>query len=349
MGYIISNRMVPMIVLKILWTDSEKDHPISLNQLGKELMEVFEPTVEYQGKSLGKKIVKIINELNHFFEQIDDYRVEGFSLRIIKVQMKNDKYTHSHCVGYYLEGRMFSDAEIHLLSDGVLYSPGIERRQAGILFEKLSKMSSKYFTNAFDYVKYSDVVNRTNNDEVFRNIEVIATGIKKSCRISFCYGNREQEVQVSPYYLVICIGNYYLLCNKSGRNDISHYRVDRIKNIELLCESSNPIDSLKELNESRFDVENYIKQHPRMSTGELVRVALLVMDEYMEAVRMEFFIEYICKINEQQHLVRIKATRTAICNWVINMTGKVLIKDDYGYGVKELLCQKAREIIEAYE
>ena len=89
MGYIISNRMVPMIVLKILWTDSEKDHPISLNQLGKELMEVFEPKVEYQSKSLGKKTVKIINVLNHFFEQIDDYRVEEFSLRIDQKSSKS--------------------------------------------------------------------------------------------------------------------------------------------------------------------------------------------------------------------------------------------------------------------
>lgn len=58
MGFITSNKMVPLILLKILWTEAEKDHPISLKRLCMELLEIYEPKGSYKGRNFEKKVVR---------------------------------------------------------------------------------------------------------------------------------------------------------------------------------------------------------------------------------------------------------------------------------------------------
>lgn len=247
----------------------------------------------------------------------------------------------------YVNGRKFSDAEIRLLSDSVLYSPCIEQSQAETLFKKIGMMSSKYFAKAYDYIRHLDVVNRTDNKDIFQSIQLICDGIKKSHQVSFCY--QKKEVCVSPYYFVFCSGYYYLLCNNVGEDDITQYRVDGISCVQPQDKTCHRIETLQGIDEMNFNLGHYMKQHPGMTAGELVRVVLLVMREHLETVRMEFFIESVCEMNEIHYKVHIRATKTAICNWIMNMTGIVTIHDDYGTGVKEIICEKAREILEAYE
>lgn len=174
-------------------------------------------------------------------------------------------------------------------------------------------------------------------------------GIKEKRKIAFRYHGNEREMIVSPYYLVICIGRYYMLCNTKGKENISQYRLDRMNAVRVLESGSTKIEDLQELDDIIFDVERYIMQHPRMSTGKIVTANLIVERNYIEAVQAEFFVEMIQPYNQSYYQVRIRSTRTAICNWVINMPGKVIVENDYGGGVIDLLCEKAKEVLSIYD
>ena len=94
---------------------------------------------------------------------------------------------------------------------------------------------------------------------------------------------------------------------------------------------------------------SYIEEHPRMSYEKPVSATLMVEEYFVEAVETEFRIT--SKIKTQEHLFRIRiiSTKTAICNWLINLTEHIKIETTSDPTIIDQLCQKAQCIIENYQ
>ena len=92
-----------------------------------------------------------------------------------------------------------------------------------------------------------------------------------------------------------------------------------------------------------------MEEHPRMSYEKPVSATLMVEEYLVEAVETEFRIT--SKIKTQEHLFRIRiiSTKTAICNWIINLTEHIKIETTSDPTIIEQLCQKAQCIIENYQ
>lgn len=142
---------------------------------------------------------------------------------------------------------------------------------------------------------------------------------------------------------------YYLLCNKDGKEDIGHFRLDRITGIKILEDIQRPISKLQVYN-GRFDLARYLKEHPRMSCECTLHACLLVSAPMLEAVQAEFY-EYALpqKIDENDYRVRIVTTRSALCNWIINVTDKIRIEDSSDHYIYNILVERANMIIENYK
>ena len=56
---------------------------------------------------------------------------------------------------------------------------------------------------------------------------------------------RIRKYIITPYQMVAQDGKYYLICNYDKYDDISNYRVDRIRNIQILEENGKPFETLK--------------------------------------------------------------------------------------------------------
>lgn len=93
----------------------------------------------------------------------------------------------------------------------------------------------------------------------------------------------------------------------------------------------------------------YMEEHPRMSYEKPVSATLMVEEYFVEAVETEFRIT--SKIKTQEHLFRIRiiSTKTAICNWLINLTEHIKIETTSDPTIIDQLCQKAQCIIENYQ
>jgi predicted DNA-binding transcriptional regulator YafY len=108
--------------------------------------------------------------------------------------------------------------------------------------------------NIYEQEKYKDYKpaikdTKTNNKEILNNIEIIKDAILKKKKISFDYykndideDNKLIEVKVepklpyivSPYLLSFNLQKLYLYGLKDKEKDLHAYRLDRIKNIEIL-------------------------------------------------------------------------------------------------------------------
>lgn len=352
MGVTANKKMLPMILLRVLWEHADESHGMTMEQICYYVNEYFEASYKTE-RGLEKLISKNIKQLNDFFEDTNWKLRDDEPLEIVCECTPNANRERGYLKKYYIKGRLFSDTELRLLCDGVLFSKGIEEKQANGIIRKLQKLSSKYFGKTFEMIRYTDVVKRTDNEMLFRMLKVIGAAIKKKRKVSFLYKKNKKSkgkrTTVSPYYLVISAGHYYLLCNYDGKDDIARYRLDRIEGVQLLKdEVIKRLESLPGV-PYPFRLREYMEEHPRMSFEKPVDVTLSVEEHMLDAVEEEFRLVGEPMILDGKYMVRIRSSKSSICNWIINVTEYIRIEYVSDLSVIDLLCTRARHILEQYD
>lgn len=151
--------------------------------------------------------------------------------------------------GYYLRSREFEESEIHLLADAVYAFPFISAKQSEELISKLRNQLSVHRRKRYKHLTVAKREKKTDNRQVFLNIECLDEAIENGRQVSFLYlqygldkkqhPRREKPYTVNPYELIYTNEHYYLICNYVGREKTSFYRIDRMRDIEIL---ETPID-----------------------------------------------------------------------------------------------------------
>ena len=118
------------------------------------------------------------------------------------------------------------------------------------------------------------------NQSIYYNTGDIHKAITESKQISFQYltytitkeeafrrgGNR---YEVSPFALIYAEENYYLLAFDSKAQIFKHYRVDRMKNIQISTLDREGIEQFKEIDMARYTTQTF-----SMFGGEAERLTL---------------------------------------------------------------------------
>lgn len=156
--------------------------------------------------------------------------------------------------GYYLRQREFEISETRLLIDAIYSFPYISYDQTKKLADKVQKCQSIYQRKQYGHLGPSKCEKKTQNKEVFLNIEILEEAIAKKVKVKFDYlqygldkelhNRREEKYIINPYDMVCTNEHYYLVCRKDGIDKDSLYRIDLIRNIELL---NDMIEGRKEL------------------------------------------------------------------------------------------------------
>ncbi len=152
-------------------------------------------------------------------------------------------------------------------------------------------MSNIYFKSRSQYI-YPLPVDRTDNKQVFYNISILDEAIHQKKKVLFEYAEyhtdkklhlkkREdgsvREYIVTPYQMAAREGKYYLICNYDKYDDISNYRVDRIRNIEILEENGKPFETLKWSGHQQMNLTEYMKKHVYMYSSETAFVKFRIV------------------------------------------------------------------------
>lgn len=297
-------KMLIMNILDILKRYTDEDHRLSQ----KEIMDILER--EYDMK-VERKAVKrnLLNLIDY------GYHVEySESVRINKKGEEEIVYTD-----WYLE-RDFSDAELRLLIDSLLFSRHIPYSQCKTLIEKLENLSNRYFKSRVKHIQTLPD-NELPNRQLFYTIEILDQAITKGRQVSFHYNeyhtdkmlhpriDHEGNVRtyiVNPYQMAAVNGRYYLICNYDKYDDVSNYRVDRITDIQLLDTPVKPMKNMKGL-EHGLNLPKHMAEHVYMFTGESVPVTFRAK-KYLLTDLFDWFGKEMRFTDETEEEVTVRVT-----------------------------------------
>ena len=297
-------KMLIMNILDILKRYTDEDHRLSQ----KEIMDILER--EYDMK-VERKAVKrnLLNLIDY------GYHVEySESVRINKKGEEEIVYTD-----WYLE-RDFSDAELRLLIDSLLFSRHIPYSQCKTLIEKLENLSNRYFKSRVKHIQTLPD-NELPNRQLFYTIEILDQAITKGRQVSFHYNeyhtdkmlhpriDHEGNVRtyiVNPYQMAAVNGRYYLICNYDKYDDVSNYRVDRITDIQLLDTLVKPMKNMKGL-EHGLNLPKHMAEHVYMFTGESVPVTFRAK-KYLLTDLFDWFGKEMQFTDETEEEVTVRVT-----------------------------------------
>lgn len=298
-----TKKMLNMLILDILKEYSDSDHRL----MQQDIIDLLESNY---GISCERRAVK--NNI--------------VSLREMGYDIASEK-------GYYLKTREFTDAELRLLIDGVFTSGAITDKEAHQLVKKLEKYSNRYFKAHVSHIHSTSSGKNAENQNVMDSIAAIDTAISKGKKISFSYlqygidfklhPKRSIRYVVSPYQMISNKGKYYLVGNYDEYDDISHYRLDRITDVEILKENRKPMKTIKGL-ENGLSISNYIAEHVYMYSGESIRVKLRTNENLMDALIDSFGRDFRVSFGEEDDIiVNLKCNPNAFFYWAMQYGGNI--------------------------
>lgn len=175
----------------------------------------------------------------------------------------------------YYDAGEFTDGELDLLIDSVVFSKHIKATYADELIDKLRNLGSPSFRRRRGHVISSDRSYHAPNSDLFFTIEELSYAIAEKKKVCFDYNTigvdgklvkkYEQEI-ASPYYLVTSHAHYYLIAS-NNEGERRHYRVDKITDVAVLDEPAIPI-------EKGFNVQEYMDSHIFMFTGKPQQIVI---------------------------------------------------------------------------
>lgn len=272
-----SKGLLMMNILDILKKYSNSEHRLSQKDISDILQREYSTTADR--KAIKHNLMNL-EELGFSLEYNETKRLTPVKdaktgkVKLIENVMLSD---------FYLI-RDFTDAELRLLIDGLMFSHHIPYNQCKELVKKLEGLSDKYFSSRIRHIARMPE-DRTDNQELFLNIELLDEAISEKKKVSFMYteyladgkihirtrpDGTKREYTVSPYQMAAREGKYYLICNYDKYNDISNYRLDRIKGLKILDETAKPFESLEGADGKPLNLAEYMKKHIYMfSCGDV--------------------------------------------------------------------------------
>jgi len=193
--------------------------------------------------------------------------------------------TVAHSSWHYIHE--FTEAELHLIINSILFSRSIPTSQCLKLIEKLKGLASVHFDPHEKHIRPLPCKSIENKQLLF-TIEMLDEAIDQQRQVVFNYLNygvdkkpyvrktKSGEPQIytaNPYHMAVANGRHYLICTTEPACKVFHLRLDRIANIEITDTSAKPRSSVKELNKA---LPEYLAEHIYMFTGDRVKAEFLI-------------------------------------------------------------------------
>lgn len=240
-------KLLPFNILEILQRHTDENHRLSQKDIQSILERDYDMTVER--KSIKRNLMGLI-EMGY---EIDYTTITRMTVN----KMTGEKEENNILTGFYLI-RDFTDSELRLLIDSVLFSDYLPYSQCRDLVKKLENLSSDHFRRRVRYV--CDMPReRSRNQELFFNLDLIDDAItaEKQIRLVYEKDGNKMEMRVSPYQMMIQRGMYLLICCQEKHDHTSTLRLDCIKDVSILDKRVRPYSSLRDSNGQSFCISRY--------------------------------------------------------------------------------------------
>jgi predicted DNA-binding transcriptional regulator YafY len=278
-----ASKLKLLYLLKILKEESDEDNELTMNDL-------IEKLSNYGISAERKSVNRDLNSLCDF----------GYDISLFESKK-----------GYYLREREFDLSELRFLIDAVLSSRCITTKKSTELISKLEKQTSKMTAKKLRANRSISDRIKCKNEEFYYNIDKISTAISENRKITFQYYTYNVDktktlkgdgriYELSPYDLVWNEDYYYLIGNHDKYPDFTHYRIDRMHNIQISERARRYITDIKGY-DSHDNTSTYLRKTFRMFGGETIKVEIKFTNEMINTVIDRFGEEVIIMPLEDEH------------------------------------------------
>ena len=314
-------KIIILYILQILRKYTDSSHTLTQQQIAEKLHSEY-------GLAVNRTTVK---------RNIEDLVNAGYDIQYTEVvrkrrdpktgfQEENTVWTDL----YYQHD--FTEAELHMIIDGLLFSRSVPYRQRRQLIDKLGKLSGSYFNRRMNHVHCMSA-DSPQNPELFHTIDMLDEAISEGKQVALTYGyygrdlelhpvqnddGSERRQVINPYQMVAADGRYYLICNHDRYSNVANYRIDRIMNIELLDSPAKPKNLVEGL-ENGLNLQEYMYQNLNMFTSPPVDAEFLIPEKYISLV-IDFFgkhVSFFDSAEEGTVSCRLKVSREAMKHWAV--------------------------------
>ncbi|HEX6594031.1 MAG TPA: WYL domain-containing protein [Bacillota bacterium] len=301
----------------------------------------------------GLGIKDLIKKLQPFFpERTFDHRtikrdlqtLDETGFEIIHNKTKYGKILYSH------QSRLFETYQLRLMIDAILSARFITTNEKKNLISKIKQLTSKRIAKTFPGpILFSQSANM-DYERVKLNIDRVHQAIFEKKVLTYQYGkfNVDKEFvfnrdgayyHVEPYALIWQNDFYYLIGHFQKTNEMRHYRLDRIRNIEVSEETFVP---------KPFHLQEYVDHSFHMFAGKDIRIKIRFNNDLINVVLDRFRHEAnIQKVDDTSFILTTKAKLSdGLVNWILTWgnQAKVLSPDYLVEQVKE----KVEKMIDLY-
>lgn len=293
-----------LLILKYLWENTDETHTASIV----DIMEY----ISANGLSANRKAVA------KYIEVLTDF---GFD--IIKVRKTQNQY--------FIGTRHFEAPEVKLLIDAVQSSRFITKQKSKNLINKLAAFVAPDQLSILKRQLYVDSRNKANNEAIYIITDNIQTAIIEKKKISFQYFDYtvdgEQKLRhngekyiVSPFDLIWNNDVYYLAAFHEKKDIVAKFRVDRIKNLNILTERLRP-------KPNNYSVSEFFTEEFSMLDGEDCDVTLSCENALMNSIVDRFGSKIKPKKIDSGHFkVTVSVDLSSIFySWVFASEGRMKI------------------------
>lgn len=254
-----------LYILKYLWQNTDSEHYATTGDI---LTHLKENGISCDRKTIPGEIAKLCD----------------IGIDIEEEQSRENRYS--------LSSHIFTLPEIKLLIDAVQSSKFITAKKSTELADKLSRMASVHQSEELKRNIYISDRVKPLNEQVYYLVDSINTAINRRKRISFRYfqyNQHREEVPknggkryiFSPYYLIWNEDRYYAVGYSEKHDKITTFRVDRMKEVNIL--SSDAVEM-----PSDFVLTDFTRRVFDMFDGAEEKVTLLCKNDMMNYIVDKF-------------------------------------------------------------
>ena len=326
-------KIIILYILQILRKYTDADHTMTQQQIAEKLRSDY-------GLEINRATVK---------RNISDLIDAGYDIQYTEVvRSHTDKRTGEKeenviYTGLYFEHE-FTEPELHMLIDGLLFSRSVPYRQRRQLIDKLGSLSSSYFNQRMNHVRCMSA-DSPQNPELFHTIDILDEAITAGKQVRITYNHYGTDMKLhpgqnpdgtvkrqtlNPYQMVASEGRYYLICNNDHHSTVSNYRIDRITDIELTDVPAKPRNRVEGL-EDGLNLQDYVYQNLNMFSGKAEKVEFVIPESAVSLI-IDFFGKHVSFHGQEDGTVscRLLVSAEAMKRWAVEHASIVRVVSPAG-------------------
>ncbi|MEG0176430.1 MAG: WYL domain-containing protein [Anaerorhabdus sp.] len=236
-------------------------------------------------------------------------------------------YSSKPPVGYFLASSDFDLVELKILIDAISSSDFLTKKKTESLNERLLSLTNCHDANE---LRKQILLNnkKFKNEQVFYSLDSLQTAIHNNMSIEFRYfdltlKNEKKYRKDATYYLLIPYAliyenqRYYCVGYSTKHNSFSHYRVDKMDDLQ----------QIEKIEKKRFNLQKYQSTNFNMSIGNIETITLQVDESIISTVIDSFGQDIIFqKLELGIYTVTIQTTSSlTFISWLLQFRTKIKV------------------------